>query len=250
MTDLDLLTKDWRVVPFVVLDVETTGLDIEGTDRFVTGADRVVEIAAARFVEGVCAGTSTFSTLVNPGRPIPEEARAIHGIGDADVADAPSFVEAWPRVVPLLEGAAVASYNAPFDRPALRAEVIRTLGADWRGPPMLRARWIDPLMWVRVIDRYVKGSGRHKLGAVCARRGVITQDQHRARADAQAAGALFVVLRREIEGYIAKRWKVSPRDRLPLDRFLQMQAQIEREDAERFEEWKRKKPLPEGKGET
>ena len=66
---------------FAVIDVETTGLD--------PSAHAVVEVACL-----VIRGNEeieSFATLVNPGRPIPSEVSAIHGIRDADVAGSPTF---------------------------------------------------------------------------------------------------------------------------------------------------------------
>lgn len=46
----------------------------------------------------------------------------IHGITWPKVATAPVFADAWPRLAPLLDGAAfLAAHNAPFDRRVLRA---------------------------------------------------------------------------------------------------------------------------------
>jgi len=65
---------------FIAFDTETTGL--------YPGFDQVVEIAACRFKNGEV--IDTFETLVNPGREIPPEITAIHGITDEMVSDAPS----------------------------------------------------------------------------------------------------------------------------------------------------------------
>ena len=43
-----------------------------------------------------------FEQLVNPGRPMPPAAEAIHGISDADLADAPSAREVLPRFLAFL----------------------------------------------------------------------------------------------------------------------------------------------------
>lgn len=46
----------------------------------------------------------------------------IHGIKPSQVADQPTFKEAWPRLSPLLEGAHfLAAHNAPFDSGVLEA---------------------------------------------------------------------------------------------------------------------------------
>ena len=61
------------------------------------------------------------SWLVDPGVPIPEESSAIHGIKDDDVRGKPTFVDVFPRIHAMLEGAIPAGYNAEFDRAFLRA---------------------------------------------------------------------------------------------------------------------------------
>src|SRR5688572_16409661 len=63
-------------LPGFVFDTETTG--VMATD------DRVVELGAI----SICAGRTSDERRmrINPGRPIPPGASAIHGISDADVA--------------------------------------------------------------------------------------------------------------------------------------------------------------------
>lgn len=91
-------------------DVETTGL---------TPADAIVEVATLDLVEE---GTGwqrggMWSTLVNPGRPIPPEASAIHHITDADVAGAPAWADVRHKLVENLDLATCyfAAHNARFD---------------------------------------------------------------------------------------------------------------------------------------
>lgn len=51
--------------------------------------------------------------------------------------------------------------------------------------------WICPLVAIREVDRYVAGTGRHKLENVCKRWGVELDGAHRALSDATAAGKLL-----------------------------------------------------------
>jgi DNA polymerase III subunit epsilon len=67
--------------PLAFFDLETTGTRI--------GRDRIVQIGIVRLHAN--GERERYQTLVNPGIPIPEEATAVHGITDADVADAPSL---------------------------------------------------------------------------------------------------------------------------------------------------------------
>ena len=68
-----------EVERYCVIDVETTG--------FRPWADRIVEVACV-LLDG-CRVAGRWSTLVNPGMPIPAEATAVHGITDGMVAAAP-----------------------------------------------------------------------------------------------------------------------------------------------------------------
>ena len=95
--------QEWFADGFYVLDVESTGL---GDDA------RIVEIAVINST-----GETLLNTLVNPCCPIPAEATQIHGITDADVAEAPL----WPDVCNMLEELLLKSpkpvviYNSAYD---------------------------------------------------------------------------------------------------------------------------------------
>ena len=69
---------------------------------------------------------AVFETRVNPGVKIPREATAVHGITDADVADAPAFAAVAPDLAAFLEGCDLAGYNLRgFDIPLLAREFER-----------------------------------------------------------------------------------------------------------------------------
>lgn len=90
---------------YAVIDLETTG--------FSPINDRVVEMACVLIHDRAIAGT--WSTLVNPRIPIPSYATRVHGITDADVAHAPSFMRAQLQLFNLCLGAIVVAHNAKFD---------------------------------------------------------------------------------------------------------------------------------------
>lgn len=100
----------------VFFDLETTG-----TEKML---DRIVEIAAVAVPpEGPL---RVFDRRVNPGVKIPSEAAAIHGISDADVAEAPLFREIAPELLAFLGDADLAGYNVrAFDVPLLVKEFER-----------------------------------------------------------------------------------------------------------------------------
>jgi DNA polymerase-3 subunit epsilon len=169
--------QDWAALPVALLDVETTGRDAAG--------DRIVELGVVIGRGGEIIERRGW--LVNPQRPIPAEATAVHHITDADVAGAPTFAELVPEVLAVLTSAVPAAYNAEFDRGFLVAEVARTgaAGGDaW--PPALRREvdWIDPLVWARELQ---SGERSRTLGEVARRLGIDLENAHRATDDAEAA---------------------------------------------------------------
>lgn len=174
----------WFVTtPWACIDVESTSADPETA--------RVVELSLLTVDEG--RPREAWTRRVNPGVPIPAEATAIHGISDADVADAPSFAAIAPELARLAHGRTLLGYNAArFDVPLLRTELRRLGRAVSERLP------VDVLVWVREFDRFVKGQGRHRLGATCARWGVELHDAHSAEADIRATWDLW---RKIVERY-------------------------------------------------
>jgi DNA polymerase-3 subunit epsilon len=102
--------------PLVVLDLESTGLNPSN--------DRIVEIALVVLSPG--SPFRFFHSLVNPARSIPSLATAIHGIADADVADAPRFKTIAADLAHRLNGCDLAGFGlSSFDLPLLSAEFAR-----------------------------------------------------------------------------------------------------------------------------
>jgi DNA polymerase III subunit epsilon len=168
----------WLDLPIALIDVETTGRD--------PSLDRVVEIGIVVGRGGVVTGR--FNWMIQPDRSIPEEARAVHGITDDDVRDAPRFEVVAHEIARALEGCIPAAYNAPFDRAFLANEFARS-GYKHPGEsptPALRrdVEWVDPLVWARELHREEKSRA---LGDMAARLGVPLENAHRASDDAEAA---------------------------------------------------------------
>lgn len=99
-----------------IFDLEATGLNVTH--------DRIVQIAVVKISPD---GTTTnFDRLVNPEIPIPKEVSEIHGIYDADIADAPTFKEIIPELEAFFEDCDFAGYNSnKFDLPLLAEELLR-----------------------------------------------------------------------------------------------------------------------------
>jgi DNA polymerase-3 subunit epsilon len=175
----------WAAERLAVIDFETTGLS--------TGEDRVIEIGVACFERGQLSARKNW--LVNPGVPVPDEARAIHNISDEELADAPAFATVVEAVRELVDGHLPVAYNAAFDRAFLHAELDRAgrLRSGSSVPPafLTDVVWVDPLVWARELHKDERG---HRLVDVCARLGIPLEDAHRAASDAEATGRVLLAL--------------------------------------------------------
>lgn len=158
--------------PLVVFDLETTGIDVE--------KDRIVQIALIRVTPD--GGRKTFETLVNPERPIPPEATAVHGIKDEDVRDQPTFSQIRRDVEEFLADADLGGFNSVnFDLPLLQAELKRSNSEmDFRGVRHLDAMRIFHKMERRDLTAaYKLYCGKELTGA------------HNALADTEATLAIL-----------------------------------------------------------
>ena len=103
-------------VPFLVVDVETTGIS-------AWSGDRITEVAAV-YVKGGKV-REAFQSLVNPGRPIPPFITRLTGIDDAMVRHAPSFGEIAGELAQQMVGRVFVAHNARFDWNFLSSEYDR-----------------------------------------------------------------------------------------------------------------------------
>lgn len=175
----DAMVRGLRIVS---IDTETTGRD--------PTVDRIVEIACITW-DGQQIVKRT-SWLVNPERPIPQEAFEVHGIGDDEVKDKPTFREIADEVLQEIEGCVALAYNADYDRKVLQSELGRLgTAAPNRQPPAVRrnVEWLDPLIWARELHKNEKGKS---LVEVSERLNIKLEQAHRAAHDAEAA--LLVLL--------------------------------------------------------
>lgn len=116
--------------PVMFFDLETTGTNILN--------DRIVEISMIKvFPDG---HDEQRTIRINPERPIPAEASAIHHIFDEDVADKPTFKQVASQLAQSFLGCDIAGFNSNrFDIPMLSEEFARA-GVDF---DFTRPRFID-----------------------------------------------------------------------------------------------------------
>jgi len=154
----------------IFLDTETTGLD---------GNAEIIDIALVDRK-----GAVLLDTLVRPRRPIPAASSRVHGLVDADVANAPAWAEIHPVLLPLLAWRRVVVFNADYDRRLIHQCCVQDgLGlpaCDWECAMLAHAKFVgEPGQWG-------KQYRWHKLEAAAQSFG-IDPGGHRALGDAEAA---------------------------------------------------------------
>ncbi len=155
---------------YVALDLETTGLQAE--------RDAIVEIGAVKFRGDQV--LDTWSSLVNPNRPLPHKIERLTGIAQNQVERAPSLHSVLPMLVRFIGEHPVVGHNIRFDLAFLqRAGVTAPLSA------------LDTFELACILMPY---ASRFSLGKLMDELGIAFPNQHRALDDARAAHALFIAL--------------------------------------------------------
>lgn len=107
--------------PLLFFDIESTGLNV--------ASDRIVEISIVKVSPGAPGQPNDVEVKtrrINPTIPIPTEAQAIHGIGDDDVKECPTFRQVAKSLARYMEGCDIAGYNSlKYDIPLLAEEFER-----------------------------------------------------------------------------------------------------------------------------
>lgn len=157
------------------VDIETTGGN--------PARDRITEIGIVRMADDEI--MDEWSSLVDPGQPIPREIQALTGITDEMVRDAPPFAALGAAIAERLAGWTFAAHNARFDYGFLKAE-FRRLGERFLA---------DVLCTVRLSRRLHPGEARHGLDAVIERHGLDPANRHRALGDARLIARFYALMR-------------------------------------------------------
>jgi len=163
---------DPRSAAFVVIDVETTGLDPE--------RERVCEVGAIRLVGGK--ETGRYHSLVQPGMPMPERARATHGISDEMLREAPTFDRIAGEFRKFMAGSILVAQNAEFDVSFLNAEFVRV------GMSRLAMPALDTIALARKVK---PGLPTYNLDTLAFQFKVKVRERHRSIGDCEVTGSIF-----------------------------------------------------------
>ncbi|UCE32113.1 MAG: GIY-YIG nuclease family protein [Burkholderiales bacterium] len=157
--------------PLAIIDLETTGTD--------PARDRITEIGLVRIEGGEV--VETWSALVDPEQPIPEEIERLTGISNDMVRGQPTFAKHAERLASTLAGHVFVAHNARFDYGFVRNAFAR----------LDRSFSADVLCTVRLARRLEPDQPSQSLDALVARHGLDTGGRHRALGDARLVAALL-----------------------------------------------------------
>lgn len=165
--------------PLVFFDLETTGTNIN--------SDRIVEICYLKVYPNGNEETKTMR--INPEMHIPEQASAVHGIYDKDVADCPTFKDVARRIAADIEGCDLAGFNSNrFDIPVLAEEFLRA-GVD---VDLMKHKFVDVQVIYHKLEQRTL-SAAYKF--YCEKN---LEDAHTAEADTRAT---YEVLKAQLDKY-------------------------------------------------
>jgi DNA polymerase-3 subunit epsilon len=162
----------------VFLDLETTGAS--------AGQDRITEVGLIEVDGGYF--VREWSTLVNPGIPIPPLIQSLTGINDGMVATAPHFGDIAQELHEAIAGRTLIAHNARFDYGFLEHEFKR-IDQDFSAPV---------LCTVRLSRKLFPQHARHNLDTLISRHDIDCDARHRALGDARVLWQL------------AQQWRSDP----------------------------------------
>jgi ATP-dependent DNA helicase DinG len=155
---------------YTAIDLETTGLDPQ--------RDAIIEIGAVKFRGDEV--LEEWSSLVDPGRSIPEAITDLTGISNSMVQGAPSLRDVLPRLSSFVRDLPVVGHNVSFDLSFLNRCHVLTDNLS-----------LDTFELAGIL---VPHAGRYGLGALAKELGIDLPATHRALDDARVTCALFTRL--------------------------------------------------------
>ena len=168
---------------YTVFDTETTGLD-------PAGGDEILQIGAARIVNGRLLRQEAFEQLVDPGRGIPAAGIPIHGITPDMLRGQPRIAQVLPAFYAFARDTVLVAHNAAFDLRFLQLKEAAT-GVRFEQPVL------DTLLLSALVHPQQES---HRLEAIAERFGVPVIGRHTALGDALVTAEVFLKLLPLLQG--------------------------------------------------
>ncbi len=178
-----VITKDkgqtLKDTTYCVFDLETTGTSFR--------TEKITEVGIMKIKNGEV--IDTFSTFVNPEKPIPYKVQEITNITDDMVKDAPKIEEVLPKILEFFGDSVLVAHNADFDTGFLRYNCEKLgLKFDYT--------YLDTLRLAKDLYPDYK---KYKLGIIAENMGIKVEVAHRALDDVDTTVKVFNVMCKKLE---------------------------------------------------
>ena len=178
-----VITKDkgqtLKDTTYCVFDLETTGTSFR--------TEKITEVGIMKIKNGEV--IDSFSTFVNPEKPIPYKVQKITNITDDMVKDAPKIEEVLPKILEFFGDSVLVAHNADFDTGFLRYNCEKLgLKFDYT--------YLDTLRLAKDLYPDYK---KYKLGIIAENMGIKVEVAHRALDDVDTTVKVFNVMCKKLE---------------------------------------------------
>lgn len=161
---------------YVVIDIETTGLD----PRY----DEIIEVAAIRVEAGEI--VETFKQLIKPNQPIPTFITDLTGITNELLESAPCVSDVIPNFLSFVENEIVVGHNVNFDINFIYDNSDKPFTNDF----------VDTM---RISRRMFPEHRHHRLSDLTKRYNISEKTKHRALADVVRTNGVYTYLKNYAE---------------------------------------------------
>ncbi|HOE40550.1 MAG TPA: exonuclease domain-containing protein [Rhodoferax sp.] len=162
---------------YTVFDTETTGLN-------PSQGDEIIQIGAARCVNGKLLRQESFEQLVDPGRLISAASIPIHGITQDMVDGKPGITEVLPAFYAFAQDTVLVAHNAAFDMKFLQLQEVHT-------DLVFNHPVLDTLLLSAVVH---PNQESHRLEMIAERFNITVLGRHTALGDAMVTAEVLLRL--------------------------------------------------------
>ena len=159
---------------YCVFDLETTGLSFR--------TEKITEIGIMKIKNGEV--IDSFSSFVNPEKPIPQKVIDVTHITDDMVADAPKIQEILPQILDFMGDSVLVGHNVDFDIGFLKHN-CHQFGYE------LENTYVDTLRLAKDLFPEFK---KYKLGIIAENLGIKVDVAHRALDDVDTTVKVFNIM--------------------------------------------------------
>lgn len=160
---------------YVVVDVETTGLD--------PSRDKLIEVAALKVQDSKV--VDSFSSLINPGVPVSDFIAELTGITNEQLENAPLAGDVLNELSAFIGYDVLVGHNVNFDINFLYDNFMRYLNKP------LSNNFVDTL---RLSKKYFKNAPSYKLSLLAKHLNINIEVSHRALDDCETTNRLYTKL--------------------------------------------------------